>query len=84
MQTNMSTALSALGLDECDPLGVTLPSNVTPRETEKARLVALILSPEESDTVKAQAAEELFALGRLVELDYQLSKIPAVGRRQAG
>ena len=41
------------------------------REQEKARLIAIVSDPLESELARACAGEELFALGRLVEVDYQ-------------
>lgn len=58
------------------------------REQEKSRLLAIIVDPLESTLCRQLAGEELFALGRLVELDYQLSQLRDVNggdvRRQAG
>jgi hypothetical protein len=68
----------------------TTPAPLLPnkREQEKARLLSIITSPDESTVCRALAGEELFALGRLVELDYQVEKLGLNGspdvRRQAG
>jgi hypothetical protein len=65
-----------------DALGNPPPApKLTPRETEKARLIALVLSAEETDTARALAAEELFALGRLVELDHQMTILREINER---